>query len=81
MKELIGNSNLTQCGRIKKYLLSHREIDQMTALVELGIMRLASRISEMRKRGEAIDRVMRNGHNRFGEKISYAVYSFGKEEL
>ena len=46
-----AHSNLTQNQRILDYLDSHGSITQLEALNELGIMRLASRISDLRKRG------------------------------
>jgi hypothetical protein len=43
-----------QVERIKDYLQRYGSITQLEALKDLGIMRLASRITEMRKDGEGI---------------------------
>lgn len=69
------NERPTQCDRIQRWLEEVGEIDSSTAMRELGVYRLASRISEMKKRGMNIKREMRSGINRFGEKVSWAVYS------
>lgn len=45
------NSRPTQCERILKYLNDFGSITQLEALRDLGIMRLASRISELKKKG------------------------------
>lgn len=45
------NSRPTQCERIIKYLKDFGSITQYQALQDLGIMRLASRISELQKNG------------------------------
>lgn len=61
------NKKPTQCERIRKYLEDFGSITQLQALTDLGIMRLASRISEMRKDGEPIgDRII-EVKNRYGE--------------
>lgn len=43
-------SRPTQCERIIKYLKDFGSITQYQALQDLGIMRLASRISELQKK-------------------------------
>lgn len=63
-----------QCDRILKYLGDFGSITQMEAISDLGIMRLASRISDLRKEGYPIIREMVPGQNRYGEKTSYARY-------
>lgn len=69
----------TQCERVLKYMEDFGEIDTMTAIRELGCMRLASRISDLKRRGIAIRRRMENGKNRYGERVSWAVYWIAKE--
>lgn len=68
------NSNPTQCERIKKYMDDFGSITQMEAIRDLGVMRLASRISEMRKKGIGIYSRMETGKNRYGESIKYKRY-------
>ncbi len=45
------NSKPTQCERILKYLNDFGSITQLEALRDIGVMRLASRISEMSAKG------------------------------
>lgn len=69
------NSKPTQCDRVLRYMKDFGEIDTMTAIRELGCMRLASRISELKRNGHPIVRRMAKGKNRYGESVSWAVYS------
>ena len=48
------NSNATQCNRIAEHLHKGLTITSLEALKLFGCMRLASRISDLRKRGENI---------------------------
>lgn len=48
----------------------------MEALIDLGIMRLAARISEMRSKGYKIKTEFIHSKNRYGEHMKYARYSF-----
>lgn len=63
-----------QCERILKYLSDFGSITQMEAISDLGIMRLASRISDLRKDGYPIVREMVKGKKRYGESTCYARY-------
>lgn len=73
------NSRPTQCDRVKKYMNDFGSITQLDAMRDLGVMRLASRISEMRMRGVAIGSKMETGENRYGEKITYKRYFLMEE--
>lgn len=73
------NSNRTQNQRILDYFDSHGSITQLEALNELGIMRLASRISDLRKRGYMIESKAVVVHNRYGEKCRVKRYSLKRE--
>lgn len=68
------NKRPTQCDRIIDYIEEFGSITQLEAIKDLGIMRLASRVSEMRKRGIPITSKMEEGKNRWGEKINYKRY-------
>lgn len=68
------NSRPTQCERIKQYLNDFGSITQLEAMKDLGVMRLASRISEMKKQGIAIGSSMEEAKNRYGEKIHFKKY-------
>lgn len=66
---------MTQCERILRYIEETGSITQMDALREFGCMRLASRISDLKKQGIPVRRTMETAKNRYGEPISYARYS------
>lgn len=66
---------LTQCDKILRHLQDYGSISQMDALREYGIMRLASRISDLKRRGYPVTREMVAGKNRYGETVTYARYS------
>lgn len=74
-----AHSNLTQNQRIIDYIDSHGSITQLEALSELGIMRLASRISDLRKRGYMIESKMDVVLNRYGEKCRVKRYTIKKD--
>ena len=65
---------MTQCERIRQYLDDFGSITQLEAIRDLGIMRLASRISEMNQNGERITKDTVTGKNRYGETTHYARY-------
>jgi hypothetical protein len=69
----------TQNQRILDYIERFGSITQLEALRDLGIMRLASRISDLRRLGYPIvaDRVEIT--NRFGEKGRICSYRFETE--
>ena len=73
------NRRPTQCDRVKKYMNDFGSITQLDAMRDLGVMRLASRISEMRMRGVAIGSKMETGKNRYGEPIKYKRYFLMEE--
>lgn len=66
---------MTQSERIIRHLRDYGSISSMEAVQEYGIMRLASRISDLKKAGIPIRREMIVGKNRYGESTSYARYS------
>ena len=69
---------MTQTERIIRHLRDHGSISALEALSEYGIMRLASRISDLKKAGIPIHREMVTGKNRYGEATSYARYSMDR---
>ena len=44
----------TQCGRIVQYMQTHGGITQFEAIGELGVLRLASRIHDLKDAGYSI---------------------------
>lgn len=65
---------MTQCERILKYMEDHGSINPMQAMKELGVMRLAARVADLKKAGHQISRRTVTGRNRYGEPVSYAEY-------
>ena len=64
----------TQCQKIIEYCRQHGSITQLEAINCLGIMRLASRIHDLKHQGCEIASEMVRGVNRDGERISWAKY-------
>lgn len=64
----------TQCERILRHMKDYGSITSMEAVNEYGIMRLASRINDLRAQGIAISSETVSGKNRYGETTHYAVY-------
>ena len=56
------------------YLKEHRSITALDALREFGCMRLAARISDLKKRGYDIEAFTEYRENRYGSKIRYSRY-------
>lgn len=73
------NSNPTQNQRILAYLDSHGSITQFEAMNELGVMRLASRMSDLKRQGYEIESKMDVVHNRYGEKCRVKRYNLKRE--
>ena len=65
----------TQADRVLQYMEQFGSITQLEALQDLGCMRLASRISDLKKRGIPIKREMVGVKNRFGETCYVSQYS------
>lgn len=65
-----------QCDAILKHLERYPKegITQMDAIANYGVMRLASRISDLRKMGYPIETERVNSRNRYGQPVSYARY-------
>ena len=65
---------ITQCDRILRHMKDYGSITSLEAVNEYGIMRLASRINDLRAQGIAISSEVVSGKNRYGETTHYAVY-------
>ena len=66
---------LTQNQRVIDYMREKGSITQLEALNKLGVMRLASRISDLRRGGYKITGSMETVKNRYGEKCTVKRYS------
>lgn len=71
---------LTQNDIVLLHLHECGSISSLEAMQFYGIMRLASRISDLNKQGHHIISTTQKSHNRFGEPIHYAVYRFAEEK-
>lgn len=65
----------SQNERILNYINRFGSITQLEALTDLGVMRLASRISDLRRQGYSIVSKTVEVENRFGEKARIKRYS------
>lgn len=65
---------MTQCERVLQYLEDFGSITSADAFVDLGVMRLASRVNDLRKAGYKIISMPETGRNRYGEKTCYTRY-------
>ncbi len=74
-------SKATQAERILEYIEEFGSITQMDALRDLGVMRLASRISDLKKQGVPIKSDVEAVKNRYGETCHIKRYSLGGESL
>lgn len=68
------NTNPTQCERVLAYIEQYGSITQLEALKDLGVMRLASRISNLKKEGYPIISEMVTVENRYNEKCRVKRY-------
>lgn len=75
-----GHSRPSQNERILKYMEQFGSITQFDALRDLGVMRLASRISDMRKKGYKITSTLEAVKNRYGETCHIKRYSLKENE-
>lgn len=73
----MSNSRPTQAQRVLDYIERFGSITQHEASIDLGVARLASRISELKKNGHNIKGEMITVKNRFGENCSVKRYSMG----
>ena len=72
------HSKPSQNERILDYIREYGGITQLEALKELGVMRLASRISDLRRRGYPITSQVERVKNRYGEPCRVKRYSLGE---
>lgn len=76
-----GQRRENQCELILRYMDEHGSITSLEAMKLFGCMRLASRISDLRKRGYLIVRNMVRLEDEDGNfKCNYAEYHLAGEE-
>lgn len=69
---------MTQRDAIIEYIETFGSITPLEAFADLGITKLATRISEMRRSGMQFKIEMVKSKNRYGKLIHYAKYSFAE---
>ena len=70
----------TQCMRILDYMRQFGSISTLEAFNDLGVARLAARISDLKVQGYTIVSETKTAKNRFGENTSFKVYRLAEEE-
>ena len=65
---------MTQRERILRYIDDFGSITPMEAFMDLGITKLATRVSELIRDGERIEKEQVSGKNRYGDKTYYMRY-------
>lgn len=73
------SNKATQAELVLEYMEEFGSITALDAIRDLGVYRLASRISDLKKMGVPIDRKMELVPNRYGKKSNVARYSLGGE--
>ena len=68
-------SKATQAQRVLDYMDEFGSITQFDAMQDLGVMRLASRISDLKKQGYPITSKVEAVKNRYGENCYIKRYS------
>ncbi len=69
-----GTTKSTQRLRVMQHLKEGKTLTSLEALRLYGIMRLPNRISELRRRGEQIEKQTIIVRNKYGEAVRVAQY-------
>lgn len=75
----MSEQKVTQAERVLEYIKEFGSITQLEALKDLGVMRLASRISDLKKQGYVINSKHEAVKNRHEETCYIKRYSLGGE--
>ena len=71
---------VTQNQRVIDYIRQFGSITQLEALRDLGVMRLASRINDLKRMGYPIESDIEVTENRYGESCRVKRYRLGALE-
>lgn len=74
MQDIDEVTKSKQIKRILEYMQTHDGISQYDAIKEISVMRLASRICDMRRLGYNISDKWVTGTNKYGEKYRAKKY-------
>ena len=66
--------------RVLQYLFDFGSITSLEAMRDLGVMRLASRICDLRRKGVKIQKQTEHTVNRYGERCVIVRYFFDRQE-
>lgn len=70
---------MTQCEKIVGYMKTYGEITARDAMIDIGCMRLASRIHDLKRMGYGISSEMVKVKNRDGSETYISVYHLESE--
>ncbi len=70
---------MTQCEMILRYMQEFGSINPQQAMKDLGVMRLAARVADLKKAGHKITRRTVTGRNRYGAPVIYAEYKLEEQ--
>jgi hypothetical protein len=65
----------SQCDRILAYIKENGSITPLEAIREFGCMRLASRMTDLKRRGYDVKSIMETSTNKNGETVRFARYT------
>lgn len=71
---------MTQCEKVLEYMKEFGSITPLEAIQDIGCMRLASRIADLKDQGHPIGRRIKTSKNRYGKSVSFAEYYLIKED-
>lgn len=77
----MANRRPKQSERVIRYIQDFGSITQRDALNDIGVFRLASRISELKKDGWPISSKMEPVKNRYGETCHIKRYFLNDDEV
>lgn len=66
---------MTQKKMVLKYMQDFGSITQLDAIRDLGILRLAARIADLKAAGIRIKTETDEARNRYGKKVKFTRYS------
>ena len=66
---------MTQTEKIIRHINEYGSITPLEAFGEYGIMRLASRMCDIKREGYTVSKKMETSKNRYGEPVRYARYT------
>ena len=70
---------MTQCDRVIQYIRDFGSISTREAMLDIGCMRLASRICDLKDKGYDFNDKWEYGKNRYGKKVKWKRYWFRQD--